>query len=74
MNLEKGEPGGTGDVPFTMRQHSQNRTQTADQTKPKTILVGSSGKESISLKWVFRVGWRDVSWSQQQCPVSKDGP
>lgn len=38
---------------FIMREHSQNRKQTAAQTKPKK----TPGKESVSLKWIFRVGW-----------------
>lgn len=33
---------------FTMGQHSQNRTQTVDQRKPKTALVGSSGRVHFS--------------------------
>lgn len=42
---------------FILRKHSQNRKQAAAQTKPKNTPVGSSGEESVSLKWIFRVGW-----------------
>lgn len=38
---------------FAMRKHSQSRKQTA-QTKQKNPLVGSSGKESVSLRGRLR--------------------
>lgn len=66
---------------FILRKHSQNRKQAAAQTKPKNTPVGSSGKESVSLKWIFRVGWERCvlkpaamsnieGWSIRQSAVS----
>lgn len=55
---------------FIMRKHSQNRKQTASPAKPKNT-PGSSGKESVCLKWVLRVGWERCVWSQRQCPMFK---